>query len=192
MKKILVSIRVYIIFTVLLGLIYPFVVTVIAQVILPYQANGSIMINGDKVVGSKLIGQNFSNPEYFHSRPSANNYDAVNSGGTNLGPSSKKLIDTTADKIANVRQENGLSSDTKIPSDMVLSSASGLDPHISVQSALLQVNRISKIRGITVKDLKKMINNNTDPDFIGIWGCSGVNVLKLNLAIDNFVKDLNK
>ena len=192
MKKILVSIRVYIIFTVLLGLIYPFVVTVIAQVILPYQANGSIMINGDKVVGSKLIGQNFSNPEYFHSRPSANNYDAVNSGGTNLGPSSKKLIDTTADKIANVRQENGLSSDTKIPSDMVLSSASGLDPHISVQSALLQVNRISKIRGITVKDLKKMINNNTDSDFVGIWGCSGVNVLKLNIAVDNFVKDLNK
>ena len=192
MKKILVSIRVYIIFTVLLGLIYPFVVTVIAQVILPYQANGSIMINGDKVVGSKLIGQNFSNPEYFHSRPSANNYDAVNSGGTNLGPSSKKLIDTTADKIANVRQENGLSSDTKIPSDMVLSSASGLDPHISVQSALLQVNRISKIRGITVKNLKKMINNNTDSDFIGIWGCSGVNVLKLNLAVDNFVKDFKK
>ncbi|MCK9583118.1 MAG: potassium-transporting ATPase subunit KdpC [Endomicrobiales bacterium] len=190
MKKILLSIRIYIIFTVLLGLIYPLVVTVIAQVILPYQANGSIMRNGDKVIGSKLIGQNFSNPEYFHSRPSANNYDAVNSGGTNLGPSSKKLMDSTAEKIAKVRQENGLSSDTKIPSDMVLSSASGLDPHISLQSALLQVNRISKIRGIAVKDLKKMIDNNTDTDFVGIWGRPGVNVFKLNLAIDDFAKDL--
>jgi len=192
MKKILLSIRVYLIFTVLLGFIYPFVVTVIVQIILPYQANGSIISKNGKVIGSKLIGQNFSNPEYFHSRLSANNYDGVNSGGTNFGPSSRKLMDSTAEKIAKVRQENGLSSDTQIPSDMVLSSASGLDPHISLQSALLQVNRISKIRGIAVKDLKKMINNNTDPDFIGIWGCSGVNVLKLNLAVDNFGKDLNK
>ena len=192
MKKILLSIRVYLIFTVLLGFIYPFVVTVIVQIILPYQANGSIISKNGKVIGSKLIGQNFSNPEYFHSRLSANNYDGVNSGGTNFGPSSRKLMDSTAEKIAKVRQENGLSSDTQIPSDMVLSSASGLDPHISLQSALLQVNRISKIRGIAVKDLKKMINNNTDSDFIGIWGCSGVNVLKLNLAVDNFGKDLNK
>jgi len=192
MKKILLSIRVYLIFTILLGFIYPFVVTVIVQVILPYQANGSIINKNDKVIGSKLIGQNFSNPEYFHSRPSANNYDGVNSGGTNLGPSSKKLIDSTAEKITKIRQENGLGSDTQIPSDMVLSSASGLDPHISLRNALLQVNRISKIRGIAVKDLKKMINNNTDSDFIGIWGCSGVNVLKLNLAVDNFGKDLNK
>jgi len=190
MKKLFKSFKIYAIFTVLLGLIYPLLVTLIAQVLMPYKANGSLVRKGDTVIGSRLIAQNFTGAQYFHPRFSANNYDGTNSGATNLGPSSKKLMDDTADKINKARQENNLSPDALIPADMVLSSASGLDPHISLDNALLQAGRISKIRGIPLADLKKMITESTDSDFIGIWGDAGVNVLKLNLALDGYGKNL--
>jgi len=188
MKKLIQSIRIYVIFTVLLGLIYPVAITLIAQVLFPYQANGSLLKNGGTVIGSRLIGQGFTDGKYFQGRMSANNYDGTNSGGTNLGPSSKKLMDATADKISKLRQENLLSADTQIPADMALTSASGLDPHISPENALIQANRVARVRGIPISEVKKLIEKNTDSDFIGIWGCNGVNVLTLNMALDELVK----
>lgn len=178
------SLRAYIVFTIMLGLIYPLTITVISQMLMPYKANGSLLQKNNIIIGSRLVGQSFTDIKYFQSRLSANNYDGVSSGGANLGPSSKKLIDNTADKILKVRRENGISPDIKIPADMVLTSASGLDPHISPENALLQAERISKIRGISVAALKKMIQKNTDSDFIGIWGQPGVNVLALNIELD--------
>lgn len=184
MKKILRSLKIYAIFTVLLGLAYPVAVTVIAQVAMPFKADGSLLFNGGKAVGSKLIGQGFTDLKYFQSRPSANNYDGTNSGAENMGPTSKKLMDATQAMITKVRQDNGLKTDANIPADMVLSSASGLDPHISLENAALQAGRVAKLRGVSLDSLKKLINDNTDPDFIGIWGCQGVNVLALNISLD--------
>lgn len=185
MKKIIQSLRVYVILTLLLGCVYPLLITVIAQRTMPDKANGSLLAKNNSIIGSALIGQNFNRPEYFQGRPSANTYDGTNSGGTNLGPSSAKLMESVAGRIARVRQENELTPDMPIPADMVLSSASGLDPHISPADALLQAPRISRIRGIAVADLKKMISDSTDPDFLGLWGRPGVNVLKLNRALDS-------
>jgi K+-transporting ATPase ATPase C chain len=190
MKKILLSLRAYVIFTVLLGLVYPLTVTLIAQLLLPYQANGSLILKDGAVIGSKLIGQRFTDLKYFQSRASANDYNAASSGATNLGPSSGKLKENVSERITRVRQENALGPDTRIPADMVLASASGLDPHISLENALLQAGRISKIRNIPIKKLQKIISDNTDPDFVGIWGCQGINVLKLNLFLDDFEKGL--
>lgn len=184
MEQIIRSLKVYVILTVFLGLGYPLLVTIIAHAIMPAKADGSLLVKGNRVVGSSLIGQNFTGPAYFHGRPSANSYDGANSGGTNLGPASKKLMEDAAARIKSIRQENGLTADTPIPADMALSSASGLDAHISVENALLQAPRVSKTRHIPLDDLKRMITGNTDPDFIGIWGRPGVNVLKLNIAVD--------
>ena len=186
MRRILRSLIVYVLFTVLLGLVYPLAVTFIAQTVMPYKANGSLILNRGTVIGSELIGQGFTDLKYFHSRFSTNNYDGTNSGATNLGPSSKKLMDDTAEKINKARQEYKLNPDVPIPADMVLASASGLDPHITLENALIQSTRIAEVRGISVNDLKKLIDDNTDSDFVGIWGCPGVNVLKLNIDLDNF------
>jgi K+-transporting ATPase ATPase C chain len=185
MKKIIHSLRAYLVFTLLLGLVYPLAITLIAQVAAPGKANGSLLVRGNKVVGSSLLGQSFADARYFYSRPSANNYDGTNSGATNYGPSSKKLMETTADKIKQARQTNALAADVAIPADMVLSSASGLDPHISVANALLQLRRVAAARHMPEDDLKKRINEHIDPDFIGLWGRPGVNVVALNLALDD-------
>jgi K+-transporting ATPase ATPase C chain len=184
MKKLFQSLKIYVIFTVLLGLVYPVAVTIIAQVSLPYQADGSLIRRGGAIVGSKLIGQSFTDLKYFQGRPSANNYDGANSGAENLGPTSKKLMDGTQAMITKVRQDNDLRADSAIPADMVLSSASGLDPHISPENAMLQSARIAKLRGISLDEIKMLIKKNTDPDFIGLWGCAGINVLTLNIGLD--------
>jgi len=186
LKETITALKVFIIFSVLVGIVYPLGITAIAQITMPFKANGSLRQNG-----SELIGQNFTAPKYFHSRLSAagNGYDASNSGGTNLGPSSKKLMKQTAEKIKSVRTEENIPANTPVPADMVLTSASGLDPHISIENAKLQAPRISKIRAIPEDKIKKLIKENTDPDFIGIWGQPGVNVLKLNLALDNLSRN---
>jgi potassium-transporting ATPase KdpC subunit len=184
MKRLIQSLRIYIIFTVLLGLGYPLLITFIAQVVLPYRANGSLILKQNEVVGSVLVGQGFATEEYFQSRPSANSYDGANSGGTNLGPSSKKLMDTAADRIDLLRRENELSASALVPADMVLSSASGLDPHISAENALLQAPRVSKKRHIPLDKIIKLIKGSSDPDFVGLWGHQGINVVKLNMALD--------
>jgi len=158
MKEILKSIKIYIILTVLLGLIYPLVITGIAQITMPYQANGSLIKNDNLILGSKLIGQSFTDPKYFYSRPSAVDYNAAGSGASNLAPSSKKLMTQVMGRIKQVRTENNLKQDQKIPPDMVLTSASGLDPHISLENALIQADRVAKVRGISKDIVKKLIN----------------------------------
>lgn len=184
MKKFKTSLRVYLTFTILLGLIYPLTITFIAQIINPDKANGSLIVKENRIVGSNLVGQKFTDAKYFHSRPSAVDYNASSSGGSNLGPTSGKLMDAVRERIEKSRVENSLSSDERIPADMVLSSASGLDPHITMENALIQAKRVSKTRGVSEEEIIKMIKNNMDKDFIGIWGEKGVNVLKLNMDLD--------
>lgn len=185
MKKIITSLRVFAVFAVILGLIYPIGITVVSQLLMPQKANGSLITLNEKIIGSKLIGQAFTSPKYFHSRYSAADYDATNSGGNNYGPSNQKLIAQTTDRIKNLRAENDIpSSDTSLPADMVLTSASGLDPHISMENALLQLPRVAKARNLAPEKIKPLITASTDPDFVGIWGKAGINVLKLNLALD--------
>ena len=170
------------------GLIYPLVITAVSQAIFPRQSNANIIKNGDIIIGSQLIGQLFTRPKYFHGRPSAADppYDASNSGGSNLAPSSAKLIGQVQTRIEQVRRENRLPANTPIPADLVLASASGLDPHISVDAALLQVPRIAQERKITVVNIERMIHQNTQHPFWGIWGKERVHVLNLNIALDNF------
>lgn len=175
MKNFIISIRAFIIFSILLGLIYPLAITGIAQVAFPQKSNGSLIIENGKVVGSSLIGQKFDKPQYFNSRPSAVDYNAAGSGASNLGPSSKKLVEQVENRVKGLNKN--------IPADAVLASASGLDPHISLENAQSQIPRISKIRGISETKLNDLVNKNTDSDFIGIWGQNGVNVLKLNLDL---------
>jgi len=192
MKNIITAIKSFIGFSILLGLVYPLAITGIAQATMPNKANGSLIKIDGKIVGSSLIGQKFDKPEYFYSRPSAVDYNASGSGGSNLGPSNKKLMEQVQGRIAKIipltptlsRKGRGGNSSPSIPADMVLTSASGLDPHISLENAEFQIPRIAKIRNIAEAKLQETINNNTDAEFIGIWGRKGVNVLKLNIALD--------
>lgn len=178
MKNTLIAIKSFIIFSVLLGLVYPLAITGIAQATMKDKANGSLIVKNGQMVGSSLIGQKFDKPEYFNSRPSTVDYNASGSGASNLGPSSKKLVDRVKTDIA----KNKISGN--IPADMVLASASGLDPHISVENAKLQAKRVAKIRGLQISKLEELISNNIDSEFLGIWGQEGVNILKLNIALD--------
>lgn len=183
MKNTLIAIKSFIIFSVLLGLVYPLTITGIAQVAFPQKANGSLIVKDGQVIGSSLIGQKFDRPEYFNSRPSAVDYNAAGSGASNLGPSSKKLAEQVKKRIANFGKNKHL------PPDAVLTSASGLDPHISSENSKLQVKRVAKIRNISETQMQKLIEENTDHELLGIWGQEGVNVLKLNIALD---KEINK
>lgn len=182
MKNTLIAIKAFIIFSILLGLVYPLAITGVAQVAFPQKANGSLIVENGKIIGSSLIGQKFDKPEYFNSRPSAVDYNAAGSGASNLGPSSKKLAEQVQERIANLRQK------THLPPDAVLTSASGLDPHISIENAKIQAKRVSKTRNISVKQINALIKENTDHELLGIWGQEGVNVLKLNIALDKVSK----
>jgi K+-transporting ATPase ATPase C chain len=166
-----------------LGIIYPLVITGISQVAFPYQANGEmIKINGT-VVGSELIGQSFDGPQYFQGRPSAIDYNASTSGGSNYGPTNQKLIDRVNETINEIKTNDSLSANATIPSDMVLASGSGLDRYISTENALIQVPRIAKTRNISESVIKNLIQENQETPFPWI-GQPVVNVLKLNLALD--------
>jgi K+-transporting ATPase ATPase C chain len=149
------------------------------------KANGSLIKKDNQIIGSRLIGQKFIEKKYFQGRPSAVDYDAGASGASNLGPTSKKLIETVADRIVGTRLTNVISDNIQIPADMVLTSASGLDPHIGMKNALLQVPRIAKIRNIAEAKVIQLVEQCVDRDFIGLWGQSAVNVLQLNIALDN-------
>jgi K+-transporting ATPase ATPase C chain len=186
LKHLIPGIRITLALTVLTGLLYPGVVTGLCQLLFRHQANGSLIMKDGHAVGSSLIGQNFTKPEYFHPRPSAagdNGYDASSSSGSNLGPTSKKLIDRVKADIDKVRQENP---DYRgpIPADMVTASASGLDPHISPASAQVQAARVAKARGIPVDQVNQLIVELTEPPTLGLIGDPRVNVLQLNLALD--------
>ncbi len=172
---------------VITGLLYPAVVTGIAQLIFPRQANGSIVMVNGRAVGSELIGQSFTAPYYFHSRPSAAGagYDAAASSGTNKGPTDLKLADTLiAGAVENVVKEDGAEKG-KIPSDMVTASASGLDPHISPGNADLQVARVARERGTDPEAVRKLVAQHTEGRQFGFLGDPRVNVLLLNIALDS-------
>lgn len=192
MKSFLTDLRGALVSTLILAAVccglYPLAVTGISQAVFKEKANGSLIIDKDGTVrGSTLLGQNFSGEGYFHPRPStagANGYDASSSSGSNLGPTSQKLADQIKERIATYRRENHLSADQPVPADAVTASGSGLDPHISPANALLQVERVAKARKLSPDQVKALVIANTDEEDFGLLGDDGVNVLKLNLALD--------
>lgn len=166
---------------------YPLIVFGISQALFRDKANGSLIVDqNDTVRGSKLLAQGFTDARYFHPRPSAagNGYDASSSSGSNLGPTSQKLNDAIKDRIAAYRTENGLKETDPVPADAVTASGSGLDPHISLQNAELQISRVAKARGIAEEKVRDLVQQNTDGRDLGVFGEPGVNVLELNLALD--------
>ena len=185
-EQLLPGLRIKIFLTVVLGIVYPLAMTGIAQLIFPHKANGSLIRSGDKVLGSEIIGQNFIKPEYFHPRPSAageKGYDATASNGSQFGPTNKKLIDRVSASIDQFRKENP-DYHGPIPADLVTASASGLDPHISPDSAQAQVARVAKARGISVEQTSQLVTQFTEGPDLGVLGEPRVNVLKLNLELD--------
>jgi potassium-transporting ATPase KdpC subunit len=186
MKNLVTAILMTIVTTVLLGLIYPLVVTGLAQVIFPDKANGQLIRRADgTVIGSRLIGQPFSSPGYFRSRPSAagsNGYDAAGSSGSNLGPTNQKLIDRVKADVEKLQAENP---GKPVPIDLVTTSASGLDPHISPAAAEFQVPRIARERGMSEAEVRNVVAAHTEGRQFGLLGEPRVNVLELNLDLDN-------
>jgi K+-transporting ATPase ATPase C chain len=172
---------------VITGLIYPGVVTALAQLLFPRQANGSLVSVNGKVVGSAIIGQPFTQPYYFHPRPSAagNGYDDTLSGGTNLGPTSAKLADTLIAPAIDSAVKNDGAVKGKIPSDMVTSSGSGVDPHISPANAMLQVARVANARGVSDATMRALVEQHIEGRQFGFFGEPRVNVLLLNIAVDS-------
>jgi K+-transporting ATPase ATPase C chain len=186
-KELLTSVLATLVFAVVLCGLYPLFVWGAGQLLFPHQANGSLIEGGDRrIVGSELLGQSFAAAKYFHPRPSAagSGYDAASSGGSNLGPTSQKLIDAVKQRVADYRAENSLAPAALVPGDAVTASGSGLDPHISVKNALIQVSRVAKERGLGVDVVQTEIAKATAGPSLGILGEAGVNVLKLNLALD--------
>lgn len=192
MKTVFSEIRPAIVSTIVLAVIccgfYPLAVTGISKAAFAKKADGSLITDKNgTIIGSELLGQNFSGEKYFHPRPSAagaNGYDAASSSGSNLGPTSQKLADLIKERVAAYRSTNGLAENAEVPADAVTASGSGLDPHISPANAALQTARVAKARGLDPQKVKDAIAAITDSANLGLLGVDGVNVLKLNLALD--------
>jgi potassium-transporting ATPase KdpC subunit len=182
------SIVATIFFTVILCGLYPLIVYGAAQLLFPHQANGSLLVDKSGAVrGSALLAQNFTGAQYFHPRPSAagaNGYDATSSSGSNLGPTSSNLVANITANIATYRSDNGLATNAPVPADAVTASGSGLDPHISVANAELQIPRVAKARGISEDNLRALVKQNTTGRDLGVFGEPRVNVMTLNFALD--------
>lgn len=175
------------VFTILTGLVYPLAMTGMAQALFPSEANGSIIVQNGKPIGSALIGQSFTSAYYFHGRPSAagtDGYDATSSGGSNLGPTSKKLVETVKDNVDKVRDENKLDAQKSVPSDLVLASGSGLDPDISPAAAYVQIERVANERGFSDDAVRNLVKQHIKDRQFGLLGEERINVLALNLALD--------
>jgi K+-transporting ATPase ATPase C chain len=187
MRTLIVAIKMTIVMTVLTGAVYPLAMVGVARVVFPVQAQGSLIVRGGKVLGSSIIGQNFSKPGYFHSRPSAagdKGYDASASSGSNLGPTNKALIEAVRSRLKGVLEENPGVTAAQVPIDMVTTSGSGLDPEISPAAAELQVPRVARARGISEDQVRKLVEESTRGRNLGILGEPGVNVVALNMALD--------
>jgi len=191
MKTLTTALKIFLFFTVLTGILYPLVVTGIAQLAFPTQANGSLIVRNDQVIGSQLLGQTFDSTTYFTSRPSAIAYQTMPSGGSNLGVTSSKLKAQVEARKKQFLTFNGLGNNTVIPSEMLFASASGLDPHISPEGALLQVNRIAGARQLNASQKQKLyqlIKERTEKPQFYCLGKERVNVLLLNLSMDALIK----
>ena len=190
MKNVIKELRISLMSTLSLAIIlcgiYPLLVWVLAQGLFPARANGSLVVHKGQVVGSGLLSQGFADSKYFHPRPSAagSGYDAASSGGSNLGPISKRLVETVKQRVSDYRTKNGLTPDNRVPADAVTTSASGLDPHISVENAMLQARRVAKARGLGKDVVLRKIEAHTESRTFGILGEPRVNVLMLNLDLD--------
>jgi K+-transporting ATPase ATPase C chain len=186
------SIAATIIFAIVLCCLYPLVVYGLGQALFHHQANGSLLMDkSGNVRGSELLGQNFTGEQYFHPRPSAagaNGYDPTASGGSNLGPTSSNLVANITQNIAAYRSDNGLTTNVPVPADAVTASGSGLDPHISVANAELQIPRVAKTRGLSEDAVRKLVQQNTSNRDLGLFGEPRVNVVTLNFALDGLAK----
>ena len=183
-RNLLVAALMTIVTTLLFGIVYPLVMTGLAQAIFPAKANGQLIQRSGRVIGSRIIGQAFSSPAYFHGRPSAAGagYDAANSAGTNLGPTSRKLVDSVKAAVVAAKKENPAA---PVPIDLVTSSASGLDPHLSPAAALFQVPRVAREREVNEADVRQVVEAHVENRQWGFFGEPRVNVLELNLALDD-------
>lgn len=193
MKRLMQEIRIAVLATLILGVlvcgVYPALVWGIARGLFPGQADGSLVIRHGRVLGSELIGQGFSSPRYFHPRPSSagTGYDPMSSGGSNLGPLSRKLVETVERCASAYRETNGLSPGASVPADAVTASASGLDPHISLENALLQAPRVAKARNVGEAWVRRKIEAHAEGRGLGFLGQPRVNVLMLNLDLDGSI-----
>lgn len=188
MKLLIQSVLLTIVFTILTGVIYPLAITVIGQVAFHDKANGSLIERNGQVIGSGLLAQQFTGDKYFWPRPSAGSYATVPSGASNLGPTSQALQSNVTANAAAFRTGNKLAADAPVPADMVFTSASGLDPHISPESARLQVGRVAAARGVSEDQVKALVEKYVEPPQWGVFGEPRVNVLRLNLALDEVAK----
>ena len=182
--QIMKALRAVLIMTFVCGIVYPLAMTGISQIIFPYTANGSIIEKNGQAVGSELIGQEFKSDKYFSGRPSANGYDAANSGGTNYGAINAKLKEQVEKGAADVRKAYALSANDAVPTVMVTNSASGIDPHMTPEAIKMQAKRVAAARNMDVDSVMKLIDANTEAPVLGFMGDSRVNVLNLNLALD--------
>jgi potassium-transporting ATPase KdpC subunit len=180
-KELQIAFWMTVVTTVLFGIVYPIAVTILAQAFFPAKANGELIQERGVVIGSKLIGQEFSSPGYFYSRPSNGNYDGLNSGGSNLGPTNRRIIERVEDEVRKFQAQNLHS---PIPVDLVTASASGLDPDISIAAAEFQIPRVARVRGMSQGQLRTLVERHVEGREFGILGEPRVNVLELNLALD--------